>query len=443
MTGLQRQRSLALFCVAIPAFFGLSLRSAAAQAGAAKPTKTPVDLILIVDTSATMAGKAGGRNIFPQVKRALDELVDATGPGDNVLLIPYDTDVRARATVVVYGEPDKAALHSEIDALIAKGLWTYTAAAIQHGLGEAKRLDDAQGGDKHAKVVVLLTDGMNDPPPAVRGTAAEVHLDEVARRFQGMPWFVWQIQLGPKMDAGVDGAFRSAGFPNYQPVQAAAAELNKIRADILKEVEAEKARQSAERAAAERKKLAAQAEEDARGAKEEARRREASRLRAEAEKKDREARREREEAERQAKRSQAIRMVVFGVLGLIVLGGIAAWVRARRPVPLTGKLSYWGGASSGMVDFDSEAQTEFRIGGNNGCTRTLEGCDGFELKFVTQRSGSESVCVVHSSPGDRILFQGVNTGTLQLQNEMQFGFGPYTFKYCGEGAAAASGGQSE
>ncbi len=443
MIGFQRQRSLALLCVAILAFFGLSPRWAAAQAGAAKPTKTPVDLILIVDTSATMAGKAGGRNIFPQVKRALDELVDATGPGDNVLLIPYDTDVRPRATVVVYGEPDKAALHSEIDALIAKGLWTYTAAAIQHGLDESKRLDDAQGGDKHAKVVVLLTDGMNDPPPAVRGTAAEVRLDQVARRFQGMPWFVWQIQLGPKMDAGVDEAFRSAGFPNYRRVQAGAAELNKLRADILKEVEAEKARQAAERTAAEQKKLAAQAEEDAHRAKEEAQRREEARLRAEAEAKEREARRAREEAEQQAKRSRTTRVIVIGMLALVALAGLAVWLRARRPSPLTGKISYWGGASPGVVDFDSEPQTEFRIGGNSKCGRALEGCDGSELKFMMRRSGSESVCVVNSSPEDCIVFQGVNTGNLELQNGMQFEFGPYTFKYSGEGAIAVSGGQSE
>lgn len=46
-----------------------------------RESNAQIDLVLIVDTSATMVGKAGGRNVFPEVKKALRELVERCNPG--------------------------------------------------------------------------------------------------------------------------------------------------------------------------------------------------------------------------------------------------------------------------------------------------------------------------------------------------------------------------
>lgn len=73
----------------------------------------------------------------------------AATPGDNVVLISYGATVRAQPTALIYDEQDKAAIHRQINELKAEGDWTYTAAAIPKGLAEAKRLDDAQGANKH------------------------------------------------------------------------------------------------------------------------------------------------------------------------------------------------------------------------------------------------------------------------------------------------------
>lgn len=340
----------------------LLLVPARGQSTATDGPKATMDLILLVDTSATMAGKAGGRNIFPEVKRALKELVDASELGDNVVLISYDTDTRPRPAAVIYGVQDKAALKVEIDALNANGQWTYTAAAIERGLEEAKRLDDAQGAGKHPKVVVLLTDGMNDPPPAVRGTAAEVRLNDVASRFRGMPWFVWQVQLGTKVDADVDRAFQ--GFPNYRPVRTAAADLNNVRAEILKTVEAENARQASERAA-EQKKRTAQDEETLR-TMEAARRREQAEAnrRAEEEAKLTQARRAQEAAARRAS-VQRILIAAAAVLALAVIAVAIVLVR-RRPRP-HGVLQYWrSGEPVRTFDVASPGKSRLRIGPASG-----------------------------------------------------------------------------
>lgn len=213
----------------------------------AKSTRGGVDLIFLVDTSASMVGKAGGKNIFPEVKRVLKEWVATTQIGDHVLLVTYDSAVKARPTAQILGDPDKDAISREIDALEAKGLNTYTAAALRHGLAEAARLDDAQTatGKKNTKVVILLTDGINDPPKEIRGTEAEVKLSQVAMQYKDKPWFVWQVQLGSEPDAAVKGAFVDAGYQRFAPITSAPGKLNDVREKIQAEVIAVKAKEVA------------------------------------------------------------------------------------------------------------------------------------------------------------------------------------------------------
>ncbi len=428
MTALRGARCRTLLVVLLIVSVNLCLPLASAQNSAAEPPKAPMDLVLLVDMSLTMVGRAGGQNIFPEVKRALKELVDASGPGDNVVLIPYDADVRPRPAAVIYGDQDKAALKAEIDALSANGQWTYTAAAIQRGLGEAKRLDDAQATGKHPKVVVLLTDGMNDPPPAVRGTAAEVHLNEVARRFQGMPWFVWQVQLGPKIDADVDKAFQ--GFSNYRSVRTPAADLNKVRADILKAVEAENARQASERAAAEQKKKAAQ-DEESRRAMEKARQREQAeaKKRAEAEAKEREAHRVQEEAARRAARQRmAVAASAVVGLGIVVLAII---MMRRRPRP-HGSLQYWRpGESPRTFDIAGPGKRKLRLGPATG-DLVLTGLGERGLTLSAARVEGQVLCVIEADEGVGLTFRGKPVSRLELYDRDQFQLGDYNLQYEGE-----------
>ncbi len=192
----------------------VSLAAGAASAATAESRvrvkeKGNIDLLLLLDTSASMAGKAGGTNIFPHVKETASALVDACRPGDNVVLMTYDTDVRPRPAVLVYGTEDLDRLKAEIRVLEAKGAKTWTAKAIHDAFAEARRLDDVQRGGpggSHPKIVILLTDGINDPPAGVPDT---ISLAQAAARVKDLPVWVWQIQLGPQVDAALDSALRS------------------------------------------------------------------------------------------------------------------------------------------------------------------------------------------------------------------------------------------
>lgn len=380
----------------------------------ATEAKVHIDLVLMVDTSKTMVGKGGGQNVFPEVQRVLKELVDACNPGDNVVLISYDTTVRAHPTALIYGQQDQVALHRQIDELKAEGDYTYTSAAIQMGLAEAKRLDDAQGSAKHTKVVVLLTDGLNDPPPSVRGKDSEVRLGEVAKRYEGMPWFVWQVQLGQTLDSGVDRAFRDADFKNYKPVKTAADQIGRIREDILSQIREERAR----REALERDRRASEQSEALRRKAEEAAKKESE---------------EKSKKDREAELTTERRRTLFGsaaILGVGLLVGLFVWLR-RRPRP-HGTLLYWvPGQQPRSFDLTTPGKRRLRVG-PAGSDLPLAGLNEKSITISAARVEGENLCVAEADEGLDFKFRGAAVTRLELHDRDEFQVGQYRFKYQGE-----------
>jgi len=407
--------------VVMPVF----LHEARGQNAPSEPV-VQIDLVLIVDTSHTMAGKAGGQNVFPDVKKVLKELVDACNAGDNVVLISYSATATSQPTALIYDRQDKLAIHRQIDALVAEGDWTYTALAIQRGLAEAKRLDDAQGADKHTKVVVLLTDGLNNPPRQIRGTSAEVLLDDVTRHMQGMPWFVWQIQLGPRIDEGVDKAFRDAGFQNYQPVKTAREQLDRVRADISRRIETEKARRLAENAESERIKKAL----------EDKARREAEDLR----KAEELALRQRVQAQQQtpdlpAETPRRWLRIAGALAALVALVGMAILIHKLRSVPrLQGKLAYWKPPEKAKapLELETTGKRSMRIGDGPDFDLSLPGFGEAVLELRMRRIEGEDVCFVEAGKRGTLTFNGSSVVTpIEIYNDDGFEVGAYRFQYHG------------
>lgn len=164
-----------------------------------------VDLVLIVDTSASMRGQGGGQDIFGDVQKATKDLIGDLGLGDTVTLVSYDSQARVHPTVTLHSETERQRLYHLIDQLRADGAYTFTAEALRAGLAEAARLETVL--PHHAKVVVILTDGINDPPPGARGRGPT--LAEVAQPYAGRPWFVYQVQLGRYVDEELTAAIAS------------------------------------------------------------------------------------------------------------------------------------------------------------------------------------------------------------------------------------------
>lgn len=108
----------------------------------------PVDWIFLVDTSKSMRGVGGTKNIWGDVKGSLHSFMREAGDGDTVAIYAFDRDVR---------RIDVAA----IDSLEAEGNRTHLGAAIAKGLEHAESLR-AGADPRRTRAVVLFTDGRED-----------------------------------------------------------------------------------------------------------------------------------------------------------------------------------------------------------------------------------------------------------------------------------------
>ena len=59
-------------------------------------SKGGIDWIVVVDTSASMRGVGGTKNIFTQVKNSITDFVNTARVGDTVTLYTFDQDVQLK-----------------------------------------------------------------------------------------------------------------------------------------------------------------------------------------------------------------------------------------------------------------------------------------------------------------------------------------------------------
>jgi hypothetical protein len=373
------------------------------QATSEQLADTPLDLILIVDTSATMVGKAGGMNIFPQVKKTMKDLVDIGKQGDNVVLITYDAGVRVYPTATIGTENDKDSLKNVIDSLNADGPWTYTAAAVERGLAEANRLDNVEGISKHTKLILLLTDGLNDPPPGLTD-AGKIKLEEIVRPYTGKLWFVWQIQLGPQVDHAVDAAFGAAGFSNYRQVKTTPSDLDHLRNRVVQEVKptnpgqlsTDKQALSTSRADIGKEKEPGPVAGDA----------------------------------EKGHRFPMLALIFAASAGSAAIAGIVLWNR-RRLYP-AGTLRYWRrGELPHEYDLGATKKRNHRLG-EPGSDIAIVGVTRGFVRISAESIDGEILPVVEAGNGIDVKFKGNRVDRLELHDRDEFEIGEYEIQYLGE-----------
>ncbi|MEH2413486.1 MAG: VWA domain-containing protein [Nostoc sp.] len=89
--------------------------------------KGGIDWILVVDTSASMRGVRGTKNIFEPVKNSVTEFVNTARLGDTVTIYSFDQDVTVNANdVSITSNADRGKLKEIISSLQAQGIRTYT-----------------------------------------------------------------------------------------------------------------------------------------------------------------------------------------------------------------------------------------------------------------------------------------------------------------------------
>ena len=152
---------------------------------------TDKDLILILDTSLSMAG-SGGKNILPQVKKSIPVYIDELDDNDSITLITFDSDVKISPTIYIGDEKNKKSLIKFISGIKATGKWTYTKKMITSVLQKAQELE-ARDNDRQ-QVIVIMTDALDDPPPGKIN--ARLNIKEVSKSYKDKNWFVFFINFG-------------------------------------------------------------------------------------------------------------------------------------------------------------------------------------------------------------------------------------------------------
>jgi hypothetical protein len=186
----------------------------------------PVDWIFLVDTSKSMRGIGGTKDIFDDVKASIDSFVSEANQGDTVAIFTFDRDVRLHSSMTINAAA-RNDLNSIVGSLEAEGNRTHLAAAIARGLQRAESLR-ARRKSNRSRAVVLFTDGKED----VRGIENAMRIDaNVPHAGDAFIFFVSMGEHEPQLDAFASATPRTTVLK--APTAEAIREVSrKIRATI-------------------------------------------------------------------------------------------------------------------------------------------------------------------------------------------------------------------
>jgi hypothetical protein len=161
----------------------------------AQTPKGGIDWIVVVDTSASMRGAGGTKNIFEQVKNSINEFVNTARLGDTVTIYSFDSDVTLQAQEIsINSNPSRGKLKQIINDLKADGIRTHTGKAVQQAIQTSARLNQRADAIDRTVSIVFLTDGLED----VQGIPNPVPIPqsiELLREQQCKP-YVFFVSLG-------------------------------------------------------------------------------------------------------------------------------------------------------------------------------------------------------------------------------------------------------
>ncbi|HRX15264.1 MAG TPA: VWA domain-containing protein [Spirochaetota bacterium] len=176
-----------------------------------KELRANQDIILVLDTSLSMIGKAkGARDIFPQVKERTARFIDTVSTGDTFTFITFDTEPRVYPTIKVKNESDLNVIKSFVSQVEAKGQWTFTMEMFRDVLKKADEIrrlnllekskaeEEGVEFNERKQIVIILSDALDDPPPSQKSERLSVK--DVASEHTGEDWFVYFVSLGQLTD---------------------------------------------------------------------------------------------------------------------------------------------------------------------------------------------------------------------------------------------------
>ncbi|MBN1114861.1 MAG: VWA domain-containing protein, partial [Oligoflexia bacterium] len=151
------------------------------------------NFIFIIDTSGSMQEK----NLLQEVKRSVKKIMLDYKSGDRFHVISFDSATSFLFSREIKNNNDLQLVFDEIDKLEALGQWTNLVQVLDYSLGKVVELQKKDPGSR--TVLVVYTDGKNDPPPVLRGKK-NISFTELFNKYYlnkalKKSWYIYYVEL--------------------------------------------------------------------------------------------------------------------------------------------------------------------------------------------------------------------------------------------------------
>ncbi len=153
------------------------------------------DYVLVVDTSGSMDGQ--GRKL-QAVKDALPGLLEKVAEGDQITVMNFDSKVHGSSTIPINSQADKQTVIDQIRALKATGAYTEMPVMVT---ALREKIKELSGNSRRTPVVMLMTDGIDDPARPRGKLNMEQFRDPEA---QSPDPYIYYLNLGKLKDPNLE-----------------------------------------------------------------------------------------------------------------------------------------------------------------------------------------------------------------------------------------------
>ena len=155
------------------------------------------EYMMLIDTSKSMAGYGGSKNIFPAVKKAVNKYVEGLPLGSVVYINSFDSQLTKRPPVRLQSDADKRKVEAIVNGLTADGMTTAIYNALSGTLDELQKVSRADPGTVHNQNILLFTDGKDNQSGM---TFAEIARQFKLARAENPNLYLTYVTLGATSD---------------------------------------------------------------------------------------------------------------------------------------------------------------------------------------------------------------------------------------------------
>ncbi len=181
----------------IPVLAALALAALVACGSGAR------DYLLVIDTSGSMS--AGKEKTIHKVRRSMESFMETVNPGDTVTLMGFDKDTRKVGTYEINSAEDRTVVVAAVQNLDAWGSHTYMKSMVATVREKVRELE----GKGRNVIVVIMSDGKDDPPPGARKNRLQLSSIEAPEgERQVDDTYIYYVSLGKLKDPDLEAELK-------------------------------------------------------------------------------------------------------------------------------------------------------------------------------------------------------------------------------------------